>query len=124
LYTLEALPRFRFEDNSPVDLITLKENPNVLKFSIMNEDHEYLTIADRYDSNWKVFINGEETQIMNAEGMRKVQLQSGENNLEIVFIPIWFYRGLILSATSIFLGLIFAKLRISSHDTQRVINNV
>lgn len=111
LYKLPALPRFRYEDDATVDISSLKENPNLITFTVNNTTHKTLTVADRYDSNWQLTINEIDYEIVNYDGMRQFFLSSGVNEIRMEFIPVWFYRSLIISGISITAALILILCR-------------
>lgn len=94
LFTLPALPRFRYEDDSPVDITTLKENPNNRDLHIENVSHTALVLADRFDANWHAYINGKEVPISRHNGMMKISLQPGGNSIRYSYIPKAFFIGL------------------------------
>lgn len=82
-----ALPRFRFENDAPVEFKEFTENPNELDLTFSNENgQQFLIIADRFDTNWKVKVNGVEGQVENWQGMRRVAIPQGE-----VSVQMWFY---------------------------------
>ncbi len=97
----EALPRFRFEDNSPVDLANFIETPNQIKLTITNNQHQSLVIADRFDPGWQAKINGQKVSVENYNGMRRINLMPGQNQIEIYFWPIEFSWGIIISVVTI-----------------------
>jgi hypothetical protein len=107
LYKLPALPRFRYEDGSPIDLSTLKENPNLITFTVNNTTHKTLIIADRYDSNWRLTINEAGWMINNHNGMRQFRLNSGINKIRMEYTPTWLYYGFIISNISLLLSTTF-----------------
>jgi len=101
-----ALDRFRFEDNSIQGITAKKETPGRVDLVINNEGYESLIMADRYDDNWRVFINNEEKSIENFNGMRKVKLDDGEQVVTFVYYPKWFIFGFIISGlTAISMGI-------------------
>jgi hypothetical protein len=117
LYALAALPRFRYEDNSAVDLTTLEENPNLISLTIENQAHEIMLIADRYDPNWRLTINGEDKEIVNANGMRQFVLSQGRNEIKMEFVPMQFFRGFIISGLSI-IAILFYIFKRRDSDAQ------
>ncbi len=99
VYEFSALNRFRYGDDSPAALIDLKENPNSLIFRIDNSSNQtQFIIADRFESGWRAKVNGRETIIENQDGMRTIPIASGNNEIELFFLPNELVAGLILSA--------------------------
>jgi hypothetical protein len=108
VYDLESLARFRYENNSPVNLEDFTENPNQITLTISNqENREYLIIADHYEKNWQVEINGHSETIENHNGMRKVKLAPGINKLIFKYFPIPFYLGAGLSFGTMLVMILF-----------------
>lgn len=113
LYELpNSKARFRFSNDSAVDLQDFQENPNQITFKFNNSDQDYLIIADRYDRNWQVWINGKQTTIENFNGMRKIAIEAGENSIIMRFVPKTFYWGLGISfVTSLGMIIYFRLLK-------------
>ena len=102
LYELpKAKARFRFEDDEPIEVLSFKENPNQIDLTLINNDHQALIVADRYDADWQAEINGQPVNIENFNGMRKLPLLKGENHLVFKYVPKWFYYGLVISSLSL-----------------------
>ncbi|HCC84153.1 MAG TPA: hypothetical protein DEP87_00490 [Candidatus Pacebacteria bacterium] len=90
-----ALARFRFEDETAATLRAVIETPNQLKFELQNsENHQILTMADRYDADWSVKVNGQAVKLENYQGMRRLPLAPGVNQVELNYSPRWFWWGL------------------------------
>ena len=102
LYQLNALPRFRYEDGTAVNFNNFQENPNQIDLVFENNDeHQYLIVADRYDENWRAEVNRKTVKIEDYQGMRKIEIQPGENKIRFYYSPWWFYLGLITSVLTI-----------------------
>ncbi len=102
LYELDALPRFRFGDDTAIEFDEFTENPNVIKFSFTNDqNHQQLIMADRYDDNWQVEVNGEKVELENYQGMRRINIEAGKNEVAFRYVPRWFYVGLVASAVTL-----------------------
>lgn len=93
-----VLPRFRYEDNSAVEYSQLTETPNSIQLTLNNAHHTKLILADRYDQRWKATINGLEVVIEDKDSQRQIALVSGENVIEIRYVPTEFYLGMAISA--------------------------
>jgi hypothetical protein len=105
LHELPALPRFRFENDDPAELEKFSENPNVVEFSLDNaSNHQQLIVADRYDKNWQAEVNGEKVELENYQGMRKIDIQPGENEIKLHYLPRLFSWGLGILVTTVFYG--------------------
>jgi hypothetical protein len=101
LARLNALPRLRFEDGSGDGIEIITENPSRIDLKVTNSSHEYLVMADRYDQNWRVFVNGKEAELENFNEMRRVKLVSGENLIIFSYCPKMFMVGLVISSLNI-----------------------
>jgi len=102
----------RFIDGTPVELIEFSENPNSLFFTVDNVgDQPSLLIADRFDPDWRLSINGQEKELQNYQGMRQVDLEPGTNQLELWYWPKWLYLGTGITMLS---GLAIISRKISS----------
>lgn len=114
LYELpNTLPRFRFDNGTSPTFTKFSENPNTIEMEFENADVAALNliVADRYDKNWKAWVNGKEVKIENYEGMRRVPILSAKHNsIKMTYQPTLFYLGAIISACSIFSTLIIYLL--------------
>ncbi|MGD9129662.1 MAG: YfhO family protein [Candidatus Woesebacteria bacterium] len=114
VYELPALPRFRYEDDTAINFDQDHiENPNFISLKFNNDSsHSHLLIADRYDKNWRAWVNGQEVEIENFERMRKVKITAGKNQVVFKYQPKLFYLGAAISilsflAVSLFICLTF-----------------
>lgn len=97
----DTLDRIRFANGSPTSVNNLAETPNRLEFSIDNlSQARSLIVADRYDSNWQAWVNGQPRQIIDWQGMQVVSIEPGKNNIKFIYWPKMFYLGLIISGIS------------------------
>lgn len=102
LYELPALPRFRYPDGTGVLMGDFKENPNETAFRAINDtQNTEMIIADRWDKNWKAEVNGELVEVQNFNGMRKIALPSGYNEVRLWLYPEKFYLGLKISGLTL-----------------------
>lgn len=98
-----ALDRFRFEDGSSEGIFVEQENPRRIDVVIQNDQqYEALIVADRYDVDWRVFVNGDEQTIENFHGMRKIMLDNDfeEQRITMVYCPKWLVVGMVVSGVS------------------------
>ena len=112
LYELNALPRFRFEDDLAVEFLDFKENPNMIELEFNSDGNKQLVIADRFDKDWKAVVNSEEIEIENYQGMKRISIVNGKNTVRLVYKPKLFYIGIIISLLSATLSLFLKKLKI------------
>ncbi len=98
VYELPGLPRFRYPDGGAVAIGDVRENPNQISFRAINDTpNTEMIIADRWDKNWRAEVNGESVTVQNVNGMRKISLPSGYNEVRMWFYPERFYLGLKIS---------------------------
>ncbi len=93
-----ALDRFRYEDDVAAELQNREETPNTLILTVSGNNHSKLIIADRFDKDWRATVNGQEVEIENYNGMRRIQIDPGENQIKMWYEPRAFYFGLGISA--------------------------
>lgn len=68
---------------------------NVVEGKVEIEDEKILYMPITYDSNWKVFVNGQEAEIIRADyGFMGVILQAGENTIRFEYHNRWLYIGI------------------------------
>lgn len=94
LYERNSVARFHTEKlNEGFKLISQTPNRLVLEFNNGDNDQE-LIISDRWDKDWQVSVNSQKRTIKNWNGMRSISLDEGFNEIELVYVPKWFYIGL------------------------------
>lgn len=117
IYELPALSRFRFENDMPVSLLSLTEDPNGFSLVFENTyDNEKLVVADRFEAGWKAFINSREVLVENKNGMRSIPIERGHNMVEMRYAPAswqWGWRlfFVTLISGSVYLLVFFLKKR-------------
>lgn len=111
LYELPNVkPRFRYANDQAVELLNFDETTNRITFDFVNNDnYDYLIVANRFDRNWQAKINNEVTQIENLQGMQKIKIKPGFNQLELKFVPRLFYLGSLITGTSLLVGWIISR---------------
>jgi len=91
-------------EGSNVEIIRYSPLEVVVKTSLTNDG--FLVLSDTYYPGWKVFINGKEGKILQANYiMRTVPLDKGDYEVKFVYAPQSFKIGLII--TFVALGLVF-----------------
>lgn len=110
LYQVYGKARFRYENDLPVVFDTYDENPNRIRFDIANaEGHTNLIVADRYDTDWRVKIDGVMQPIENVDGMRRIKISDQTSRVEFFYLPRLFLLGLLISGVTGILMLIVSK---------------
>jgi hypothetical protein len=104
VYGLDALPRIRYENDTEIEIQKYQENPNRINFQFNNSANvSSIIIADRYDKNWQVRVNGISAKIKNYQGMRLVDIQPGDNVVAMYYVPKLLYSGSIISSMTLVL---------------------
>ena len=117
-----AKPRFRFSDDRAVELQNFVETPNQISFNFSNSGNQQeLIIANRFDRNWRARLNGRAVMIDNLNGMQKIPIDSGENELKLWFEPRLFYYGFAISFVALVGGLIGLNRRKISLISKRFV---
>ncbi|MEP7166988.1 MAG: YfhO family protein [Candidatus Woesebacteria bacterium] len=102
LYALPETSRFRLDNGTLVSKENISETPNVQKIQIQNaQSDSNLLIADRFDSNWEAIVNGKPINIENQNGMRKIRLEQGSNNIAVQYWPKSLKTGMLISLTTL-----------------------
>jgi hypothetical protein len=102
----QAKARIRFSDDSDVEVTDFQENPNSLSFSLDNLDNQQsMIIADRFDPDWRARVNGKLVELENYQGMRRLSLEQGVNQVELFYQPKWFYLGLGITTLGILIAI-------------------
>lgn len=93
-----------------VSLVEITENSdNKISFNIKTPNDGILISKERYDSNWKVKVNGEERELLNANLLfRGVYVEAGDNEIVFEFMPDmkYFYSAIICWIAFIIVSLI------------------
>lgn len=102
LFELDALPRFRYSDEEEIEIQNYQETPNEISFSFKNTGKD-LIVANRYDANWRAYINGKQTEIYESNGMQKIAISQSDEmiSLRLVYFPALFYIGCMLGIVGV-----------------------
>jgi hypothetical protein len=97
----EGVPRriYPLQENSGAVVELVEDTPNRLVIEIRADEAFTLVVADQYYPGWVARLDGENVQIESDEDwlLRWVNVPSGEHRLEMVYRPLSFYGGVILS---------------------------
>ncbi len=78
-----------------------------------------LVLTDLYDKDWKVYVNGDKKELLNADYLvRGVYLEEGENTVEFKYEPQTFVWGTLVSSLT-FLGVLIYALPIKKLTKKR-----
>ncbi len=91
------------EQNNTNDKVVNKElSDNKLVFETYTGSPGYLIIADTFYPGWKATVNGDETQILNANSFQKaIYIPKGKSTVVVYYYPQSFITGFIVSLLSI-----------------------
>lgn len=118
VYELPALSRFRFGDGTAVEFSVYRETPNQFEWQFDNVDAQpWLVVADRYDPDWQAMVNGQRVTVDHYNGMRRIPVAPGENEVVMWYQPRLVLIGAgITAATFVLVGaswLVMRKRQIS-----------
>jgi hypothetical protein len=97
----DTLPRFRTSSGAEVQVLAIEETPNHLRATLEIPDESGLIIADRYDPEWRAWVNDEPGLIFEEQGMRRLEVGQGIQQLELRYHPLKFFQGLAISLTTL-----------------------
>ena len=87
----------------------IENKNNKIAFNLKTEEDGILISKERFNSNWKVKVNGEEKELLNANLLfRGVFAKAGDNEIVFEFKPDikYFYSSIICWAAFILVSLI------------------
>jgi uncharacterized membrane protein YfhO len=97
----DALPRIRYENGAAVTGVIV-ETPNSIFITPDNlATHSAIIIADRFDPDWEVLLDGKAGSIQDYNGMRKVSIPADTNQISFSYHPKAVYSGLGISLLSV-----------------------
>lgn len=76
-------------NSESIHIVEMTENNNDrIAFNVKTPDAGILVSKERFNSSWKVFVNGEERELLNANLLfRGVYIEAGDNNVVFEFSP-------------------------------------
>ena len=86
---LNSSNNFSLNNETNIYFIEMIENKNnKIAFNLKTEEDGILISKERFDSNWKVKVNGEEKELLNANLLfRGVFVEAGESEVVFEFAP-------------------------------------
>ena len=106
------------KDRSTANIV--KYTPNEVVVDADMENPGFLVLSDAYHPDWKVFVNGGEAKLFQADYLiRAVFLPQGNHQVRFVFKPLSFYLGALVSLLSLFvlcLPFIIARVKASKEQ--------
>ena len=107
---LNSSNNFSLNNETNIYFIEMIENKNnKIAFNLKTEEDGILISKERFDSNWKVKVNGEEKELLNANLLfRGVFAKAGDNEIVFEFKPDikYFYSSIICWTAFILVSLI------------------
>ena len=100
----------------------IRDNPQFMSLTATMETAGLVVIGDRYDSGWKVTVDGEPAALLCVNHMlRGVELSKGSHAIELRYIPMAFVLGtrLCLSAAVILVAMLAWTYRSAFPDSPR-----
>ena len=116
-----VLSRFRFDTDEPLQMETFAQNPNTITFgAVRSATQSAVIIADRFDKNWQVSVNGAPVSLENWQGMRRFSVPEGKFEVMMQYQPKSFYDGIAISTgTLMAIGLLFWGSKKLNRKTSR-----
>ncbi len=76
---------------------------------VICEEPSYIFFSIPFEKGWTARVNGEDTDIININGLMGIRLQAGDNHAELSYKDRLFEEALIISAVSLILCLVIMK---------------
>lgn len=90
----------------------ISETNNRIRLHVKANENSFLVLSDTYFPGWKVFVDGKEQKIYQANyNFRAVALSTGTHQVEFVFDPLSFKLGALITFLGIFgcLAMVLAR---------------
>jgi len=85
-------------DVAPAATEITRYDPNHVTIEVATLSNSWLFLSDRYDPDWKAYVDGEETEIYRADyAFRAVYLEPGQHVVDFVYAPRSFKVGYTVS---------------------------
>jgi len=99
------------DDNATLDNIVYYGDK--LSATVYSKDKSFMVITLPFDDGWKILVNGQETDKYQVNGgFIGIPIDSGENTIDMYFIPSGFKVGFFISCTGILLATIIVVVEI------------
>ena len=99
---LEKDPKIKMGEGSLRKAEIIEYSPSKILLNVNLSDNSILVISDNYYPGWIAKVNGNETEIIRANyTFRAVPIPAGKNNVEIIYKPLSFKMGTVISIVSI-----------------------
>jgi hypothetical protein len=87
----------------------LRHDPDVLEFQVECPTDGYLVVSDPYYPGWEAAVDGQPTQILRADyALRAVAVPAGAHRITMVYRPVTWRVGLVLTAGTALAVLVLA----------------
>ena len=91
-----------FSEKGKVEISSYKSN--TVKLTVNSKIRQFLLLNDSYYPGWKAYIDGEETEVLNANYLfRAIVIGPGEHQVRFKYEPLSFKLGLAISVTTLIL---------------------
>ena len=89
-----------------------KFHQDLVEFKINVSKDGYLNLTIPYDSNWHIYIDGQEVKTEKVNiGLLGCKITSGEHEVAVKYVPKPFLLGVILSSVMFLLVILYSKLK-------------
>ena len=111
--------------NTVYDTVNVAYKNNSISGDIKTNEDSFVVLSLPYDEGWNIKVNGKEISYYECNGgMIGFNVESGDNHIEMEFIPKGFYLGSIMSCVGVIslvvLILIDKKVKYNCEDEQVV----
>jgi hypothetical protein len=90
------------EEKGNVDIVSYKSN--TIDITVNSKSRHFLFLSDSYYPGWKVYVDGKEREILQANFLfRAVIIEPGEHLVRFEYDPLSFKLGLAISVTTVLL---------------------
>jgi hypothetical protein len=94
-------PEFKKSDSHKASLTQSNFSSDYIKLDVQNNEPGFLFLSETFYPGWKALVNQEEIPIINANyAFKAIPLKKGLNSVEIIYSPLSFKIGAILSVVS------------------------
>jgi hypothetical protein len=90
------------DSSSPAGQIQIEhENPNEIILQINGSQSGWVLISDVWYPGWRAMVDGNPVPVRNANYLfRGIEVPAGHHTLRLVYLPLDFYLGLVISVAS------------------------
>jgi hypothetical protein len=101
------------------ELKSLVHGPNRLTVDVESEQEGLLVLSEAFHPGWQATVNGRTSPILKVNGaFRGVRVAQGDNHVEMIFRPVLFRIGSIVSLISLFATFVLIAVSVRRQRTE------